>query len=185
MYLKNSKDGFGVISILLHWIMAVIIIGLFILGKYMLSLDYYDPNYHVFPWWHKSFGLLIVFLLIFRLIWKSINTIVIPLTHHKKIEIYFAKVVQLLLYILLVLCCISGYMISTADAVGVSFFDLFEVPATLAKGEQQTEWAQEIHYYSTYGLIILASFHMLGALKHHFIDKDVTLKRILTTREKK
>jgi cytochrome b561 len=185
MNILNTKNNFGIVSILIHWIMAIIIVGLFVIGKTMIDLDYYDANYHVYPWWHKSFGLLIVFLLIFRLIWKSINFKVVALIHHKKIEIYLAKIVQLLLYILLFICCVSGYLISTADDVGVGFFDIFQVPSIISKGEQQSELAQVIHYYSTYGLIILASLHMIGALKHHFIDKDITLIRILKTREKK
>ena len=61
---KNSEQNFGLITILIHWLMALLIIGLFILGKYMLSLDYYDPFYHTGPWWHKSIGLVVLFLLI-------------------------------------------------------------------------------------------------------------------------
>ena len=62
MNILNTKNNFGIVSILIHWIMAIIIVGLFVIGKTMIDLDYYDANYHVYPWWHKSFGLLIVFI---------------------------------------------------------------------------------------------------------------------------
>ena len=73
MQLTNTNNNFGLITIMIHWIMAVLIVGLFILGTIMVDLDYYDPNYHVFPWWHKSFGLIITFMFVFRLIWKWKN----------------------------------------------------------------------------------------------------------------
>lgn len=184
MHYKNTEQNFGLISILIHWVMALFIIGLFVIGKYMLSLDYYDPFYHSGPWWHKSFGLLVALLLVYRIIWKFKSSSVKPLETYKKYEITLAKLVQTLLYISLVVCCISGVMISTAKGAGISFFDLFEIPALIAKGKPQLELAGKIHYFATYTLIILASLHMLAALKHHFLDKDITLLRMLRTNPK-
>ncbi len=187
MQYKNTDKNFGLVMILLHWLMAIVIIGLFIIGKYMLSLDYYDPFYHTGPWWHKSLGLLIAFLVVYRIIWKIKNPTVKPLGSYKKYEISLAKLVQALLYFSLIICCISGVMISTAKGAGISFFDIFEIPALIANGKQQAELAGEVHYYATYSLIILAGLHMLAALKHHFLDKDITLLRIIRTniKEKK
>ena len=179
MQLKNTANNYGVVSIFIHWIMAIIIIGLFILGQYMVDLDYYDSNYQTAPWLHKSFGLLIAFLLIFRIIWKIMNPKVMPLSHFKKNEIKLAKVMQYSMYILIILCCISGAMISTAEGAGISFFGLFEIPAIIANGKEQAELAEEFHEFVTLALIIVAAIHMLAALKHHFIDKDTTLKRML------
>jgi cytochrome b561 len=181
MQYKNTAQSFGLITILIHWIMAILIIALFVVGKYMLSLDYYDPFYHSGPWWHKNFGLLLTVLLIYRIVWKLRNQKVKPLDSYKNYEINLAKLIQTLLYISLIVCCISGVMISTAKGVGISFFDLFEIPAMIAKGKQQSELAGEIHYFATYTLIILACLHMLAALKHHFFDKDITLTRIFRT----
>ena len=177
----NTENSFGLITIAIHWIMALFIIGLFIIGKYMVSLDYYDPFYHTGPWWHKSFGLVIGFMLVYRIIWKIQNPTVKPFDSYKKYEISLAKLIQTLLYIILIVCCISGVMISTAEGAGISFFDLFEIPALIAMGKSQAELAGETHYYATYTLIILAGLHMLAALKHHFLDKDITLLRILRT----
>jgi cytochrome b561 len=181
MKLTNTPVHFGLITILIHWIMALIIIGLFVLGKYMVDLDYYDNYYHIAPWWHKSFGLLIGVLLLIRIVWRINNPKVNALSNYKPLEIKAAQIMQYLLYLLILICCISGYLISTAEDAGVSFFDWFEIPAVLSNGEQQADLAGVIHEYSTLALIILAGFHALAALKHHFIDKDKTLIRIFKT----
>ena len=184
MQFTNTTTNYGLVTILLHWLMAVIIIGLFILGKIMHDLDYYDPNYHVFPWWHKSFGLVIAFMLVLRLIWKWKNPKVSEITPIKPIELKLSKIVHALLYLLILVCCISGMMISTAEGAGIDFFGWFEIPAIVANGESQAELAGEIHETSTLALVILISLHFLAALKHHFIDKDKTLKRMLSTKIK-
>ena len=184
MKITNTENNFGLIAILLHWIMAVIIIGLFVLGKIMHDLDYYDPNYHVFPWWHKSFGLVIAFLLVFRVFWKWKNPSVIAIKPNKPIELKLAKLVHVLLYLLILICCISGVMISTAERAGIEFFGWFEIPALISNGASQADFAGEIHELSTLALIVLASLHLLAALKHHFINKNNTLKRMLSTKIK-
>jgi cytochrome b561 len=162
--------------------MAIIIVSLFILGKYMVGLDYYDNYYHIAPWWHKSFGLLIAMLLIFRLIWRNTNPKVHTLISHKTYEIKLAKVMQLLLYLLIIICCTSGILISSAEGADIRFFDLFKLPALLSMGGEQTEIAEEIHEFATTALIVVTSLHMLAAIKHHFINKDRTLIRILTSK---
>jgi cytochrome b561 len=181
MLYKNTQHNYGLVSILIHWTMALIIIALFILGKYMIDLDYYDTNYHKAPWWHKSIGLSLFALLLFRTTWKLINTS--PQSISKKIiEINISKLVHILLYLLLFVCCVSGYLISTAEDAGVSFFNWFNIPALISKGADQADLAGDIHEYSTTILIITATFHMLAALKHHFINKNKTLIRMLTTK---
>jgi cytochrome b561 len=160
--------------------MALIIIGLFIVGKYMVDLDYYDSYYHKAPWWHKSIGLCLFILLAFRILWKSVNTSPAPISI-KNFEIKIAKIVHIVLYLLIFICCISGYLISTAEGVGLSLFDWIEIPALFNGGANQADLAGEVHEYATTGLIILATFHLFAALKHHFINKDKTLVRMFKT----
>jgi cytochrome b561 len=182
--MRNSSTAYGLITILLHWIMAVSIIAMFVLGKYMIGLDYYDPFYHTGPWWHKSIGLIVISLLLFRIIWKFSNQKVAEIENHKASEIKLAQLSQALLYLLMIICCVSGVMISTAEGAAIGFFDLFDIPAIVSLGETQAELAADIHEYSTLALIILAGLHMLAAMKHHFIDKDTTLIKILKIQNK-
>lgn len=179
MNYKNTDNNFGLVTILIHWVMALLIIGLFILGKYMLDLDYYDAYYQIAPWWHKSFGLLVFLLLLYRIVWKLINPKVKPLQSYKTYEIKLATFIQLSMYLVLLICCISGMIISTTKEATLSFFGLLDVPTLFTVGKEQVMIIEKIHEYSTLTLIILASLHMLAALKHHFLDKDLTLTRIL------
>jgi len=80
---------------------------------------------------------------------------------------------------LMLVVMICGYLISTAKGHGIDVFGLFEVPALIAGGESQGDIAGMIHEYLAYALIGLAALHALGALKHHLIDKDRTLLRMI------
>lgn len=181
MQLKNSESGFGLVAIAIHWVAALTIIGLFASGIYMRSLGYYDSLYQVLPFYHKSIGVTLFLLIIFRLIWRMINVHPKPLETHTKIEKVGAKAAHLGLYVLMLIVMVSGYLISTATGQGIEIFGLFELPATLYGLSGQEDVAGLIHEYLAYSLIGLAVIHTLGALKHHFIDKDKTLVRMLKT----
>lgn len=178
--LRNTKNSFGFVSKSLHWLMAVMLVGLFAVGLYMTSLDYYDPMYHTLPWWHKSIGLLVIFLLLIRFIWKMINPKPLPLESHKKWEVSLAEIIQKSFYGLVLLIGISGYLISTAKGKGIEFFNLFEVKAlTPALEEDRADLIGEIHEILAIVLIVLAVLHAAAAIKHHVLDKDKTLLRML------
>lgn len=180
MSIKNTPVKFGLISKLLHWTMAILLVGLFSIGLYMTGLDYYDPLYHSLPWWHKSFGLLVMGLLIFRYVWKLINKTPQPLRTHKKWEVFLAHILQNIFYGLILLIGISGYLISTAKGKSIEFFKLFEMPALLSEiNEGIADLIGEAHELLAILLAVLVVLHGLAAVKHHFIDKDETLKRML------
>ena len=180
MQISNTKNGFGIISKALHWLMAVLLITLFAVGLYMTGLDYYDPLYHSLPWWHKSIGLLTIMLLLLRIFWKLINTEPEALATHKVWEVFLATLIQQLFYFLILLIGISGYLISTAKGKGIEFFNFFEISAvTPALEEGRADLIGDAHEILAILLIVLAALHAAAALKHHFIDKDETLKRMI------
>jgi cytochrome b561 len=86
---------------------------------------------------------------------------------------------HLFIYVDLFLVMTAGYLISTADGVGIPVFGLFEVPALVSGIEDQAELAGTVHLYLAWVLVIFAGLHGLAALKHHFIDRDATLVRML------
>lgn len=177
---KNTKEQFGWISIALHWVMAIFLTGLFSLGLYMTTLDYYDPLYHSLPWWHKSFGLLVLLLLVLRFVWKIGNPQPEALSTHKRWEISLAHIIQRVFYVLILLMGISGYLISTAKGKGIEFFTLFEFPAiTEVIDEEIVDMIGVVHLVLALILATLVVLHASAALKHHFIDKDKTLKRMI------
>ena len=177
---KNTSQQFGLISIGLHWLMALLLTGLFAVGLYMTSLDYYDPLYHRLPWWHKSIGLLIIMLLLVRVVWTLNNVHPDPLKNHKVWEVSLAKGIQYGFYGLILLIGISGYLISTAKGKGIEFFTLFDVPAvTQGVAEETADLIGNAHLIMAWMLASLVVLHAAAALKHHFMDKDNTLKRML------
>jgi cytochrome b561 len=145
----------------------------------MTELDYYDALYHTLPWWHKSFGLLVIGLLLFRFLWRFSNPEPQPLSTHKNWEVFLAQIIQKLFYGLILLIGLSGYFISTAKGKGIDFFGWFEIPAiTQAIKGERADLVGEIHELLAITLFVLALLHAAAALKHHFIDKDETLKRM-------
>lgn len=176
---KNTHTSYGWIAIALHWLMAVMVIGLFGLGLYMVELTYYDSWYRGSMDLHKSIGITLALLLIFRFAWRALGTKPEPVSINNTLVNKAAKVAHILLYLLLCFIVISGYMISTADGRAIDVFGVVTIPAIDFSIAGQADIAGEIHYYMACTLIGLVILHALGALKHHFIDKDKTLVRML------
>ncbi len=179
--LKNNSTHYGLISRLIHWLMALSIFFMFGLGLYMMDLGYYDAWRKGSVDLHKSIGMLLLLLLVFRTIWSFISTTPTPLAGPKW-EQMSAKAVHGLLYLLMFTLMLTGYLISTADGRGIEIFTLVTIPALPLSFDQQEDLSGEIHEILAYLLIALASFHGLAALKHQFINKDGALMRMIKSK---
>jgi cytochrome b561 len=171
-------NKYPLVTRLLHWITAVLVVGLFLSGWYMVQLDYYSPWYQKLPEWHIAAGLLLIFLWLLVLI-----RLFLPKTqfnqNHAKFERVFSILVKWLFYLLVSLMLISGYLITTADGDGFVLFNLIKIPAISHFSATQIDNLGLIHEYTSYTIMVLLGFHVLGAFKHHLIDRDETLKRML------
>lgn len=179
MQLKNSAERYGLVAVTIHWVVAAVVIGLFALGFWMVDLTYYDDWYKQAPDIHRSVGILLLGVMLVRVIWRFANTGPKPLSSHKRWEVASAHAAHSLLYLLIFVAMVSGYLISTADGSSISVFDLFEVPSVTGQIKGLEDTAGTVHYWSTWAIVALASVHAAGALKHHFIDRDQTLRRML------
>lgn len=183
--LENTNDAYGWIAILLHWAMAVTIFFLFGLGLYMVDLSYYDAWYRDALELHKSIGVTLMLLWSVRVVWKLSQTSPKPLAKespYRGLEIKLANFVHHLLYFLMFAIMLTGYLISTADGRGISVFGLFELPSMGEFVENQEDLAGEVHFFLAWGLMVVVAMHLLAALKHHFVDKDATLIRMLNVK---
>ena len=153
--------------------MAVLIVGLFVLGIYMVELDYYDKWYNAAPWWHKSIGMVTFLLLLLRAGWLLLNPRPDVLSSYSRWEVVAARLTHILFYLLLFLVSISGYFITTAKGAPIDMFGWFEIPALTSLNESPAELAGRLHEYSAYILAALFLLHVMASLKHHFYDKDV------------
>jgi cytochrome b561 len=179
MRLGNTRQTYGVISIALHWLVALLVLSLFPLGLYMTSLDYYHPWYQAAPHLHRSLGITLLLLLSLRLCWRFISPPPQPLDGGSRLLRRVAGLVHGGLYLLLFAIAVSGYLISTADGRGIEVFGWFTVPALLPAFKDMEDAAGDVHFVLAVSLIGLVALHGLAALKHHFIDRDSTLMRML------
>ena len=179
MPLRNSPTRYGWVSIVTHWLVALAVFGLFALGLWMVGLDYYSTWRKDAPDLHKSIGLVLLALMILRVLWRFVSPPPRALDSYSRLTRNGARFGHAFLYFTLFAVMIAGYLISTADGVGIPVFGLFEVPALVSGLPDQADTAGLIHFYLAWVLVIFSGLHALAALKHHFIDRDATLKRML------
>ena len=178
MQWRNTSVRYGLVSVVLHWLVALVVFGLFALGFWMVGLSYYDPWRQSAPDLHKSIGILLFAVMLLRVLWRLCSPAPAALASHGRLIRLASKLGHGVLYLGLFGVMVSGYLISTADGRGIEVFGLFSVPATLTGIPQQEDIAGTIHEYLAWGLVIFAGLHGLAALKHHFIDRDSTLLRM-------
>lgn len=175
--MKATVNSYNRTAQIIHWVSAIVIIGMFAVGVWMVELNYYSQWYKQAPHLHKSIGILLALLTLFRIVWK-VKTLS-PKIEGKPIEIKLAKAVHHFIYLDLLLIFLSGYAISTADGRGIEVFNWFTVPGLGELFPGQADLAGAIHALAAWTLIAMAGLHALAALKHHFINKDNTLRKMI------
>ncbi len=162
---------------ILHWLVALIILGLLSVGFLMGMMEYSPLKLNIYML-HKSFGMSVLGLVIVRILWRAYKKPPASLPSHAKWEKNLAHIIHALLYVGMIGMPLSGWVMSSAGEYPVSFFGLFEFPAITAKNEQLLELSQNTHEIFAYMLIAGVGLHFLGAAKHHIIDRDFTLRRM-------
>lgn len=175
---ENTDRKYGYSSIILHWLMAIALILLYFSGDYMVTLDYYDSWYHLAPELHKSFGIVVGLLMLFRFILNKSQGHLHVLSAGGLINIV-AYLVHHLFYLLVLLLVITGYLITTAKGQGIDVFGLFTVPALIEENIETGEFSGQLHDLLASVFMLLLIAHTLAALYHHFIIRDNTLKSML------
>ena len=176
--LRNSTKSYGWITITLHWLQATGIIFMFGLGLYMVELTYYDAWYKGSLDLHKSLGICLMLVWVAMVVWRNLNPRPRPEPAPAH-ELLAAKAMHWVLYLVIAALLITGYLISTADGRSIEVFELFSVPALPAFVENQETVVGDIHEILAWTLAACVAVHFLAALKHHFLDRDKTLRRML------
>lgn len=178
MQLKNTPDTYGLVNKLVHWLLAITIIGMIFFGWYMGDLEISPDKFKLYAL-HKSIGITVLALVVFRVFWRLFLGVPKSLPHHKDWEKLLSKAAHLLLYIAIFVMPLSGWLMSSAAGFPVSVFGAFTMPDLIEKNREFGKLLGSVHLLSAWTILVLVSLHVLGALKHHFIDKDETLKRML------
>ncbi len=177
MNFKNTQNDYGLIARCFHWASVWILFGLVLLGLYMDGLPKSVYKYDLYNM-HKSFGLLLLVLVVLRIVWRLWGTPPDPQGTYKSWEKILAKSAQYFLYFLMMAIPLSGWVMSSGGGHPIVFFGL-DVPPLIGKDMDMGKIAHDIHQKLPIILIVVMLLHVLGAFKHHFMAKDRTLKQMI------
>ena len=176
MQYKNTETRFGVVSIFLHWLMTILMIGLLLLGLYMTRIPISLLKLKLYGL-HKEVGILILVLAIIRIIWRFTNAV--PHLTMPRWEVIVAKAAHFAFYAFMLILPVTGWIMSSAAGLQVSLFGWFELPDFVGPSEHLQAIMIEVHKWLAYCLIAAICVHVVAALKHHFINNDTVLRRML------
>ncbi len=186
MGLRNLTTGWGWLARLLHWSMAGIILFMLGLGYYMTEIV--TDVFEQFPLFqtHKSWGFTVFVLALLRIVWRFFNPTPALPDHMSGLERLAAHGGHWALYILMFALPLSGWLMSSAsplqDLYGIKnmVFGLFEMPDPLVPGDGDIEELfSDIHYWCAWALAAVLAGHVGAALKHHLVNKDNVLRRMV------
>ena len=184
MAMRNSWQTWGSLSIGLHWLTLIFILSLAIVGLFMTELANGPLKIQVYAL-HKSFGLTVLGLTIIRLVWRLFSITPKTTANMPTWQNLIAKLTHGLLYLLLFAMPISGWLYNSAAGFPLKYFGLFKLPKLSDYNPELKQLAGDAHETFFYILALLMLIHAGAALKHHYLDKDTTLIRMLPWLAKK
>lgn len=177
----DTKETLSLTTRLLHWLVAITIVTLICVGYYMAEFDV-GWLYPI----HKAFGVLALLIILPRIIWRLKNGWPIPVRDYPAWEDKLARLSHWILIVGSIIMPLSGFIFSGASGHGVSVFGLVLAPTNynanheaIPFNEPVADIGHEIHEVVGMIMAIAVVLHVAGALKHHILDKDRTLLRML------
>ena len=178
MTFRNTTRSWGSLSKALHWLIVLLIIGQWVIMQRAEALPLGSAKVWTIGL-HKSIGMTVLALAIIRLVWRWLNPVPTLDGLAKSWEKLLAHLSHLLLYGLIFALPLSGWLMSSARGFGVAWFGFFTLPDLVAKDNALYEQLKDLHHLLFAALVVVALLHIAGALKHHVIDKNEVLKRML------
>lgn len=167
------------VAVLLHWLMALFIVAAFALGLTMVDIPGLTPTKLKYFSWHKWLGVTVLGLACLRLLWR-LSHAAPPYPHSMpRWQQKSAHALHGLLYLLIFAVPLSGYFYSLAAGVPVVYLGVLPLPVLIGADAELKPILKQVHYALNMALLAGFALHVLAALKHHFIDRDGVLKRML------
>lgn len=168
----------------LHWMMAGLIIVAFALGWTLADMEL-SPQKLRWLSWHKWLGITVLGLAALRLVWRLVHPApplpaTIPVWQQGA-----AHAIHLLLYGLMFAIPLSGWLFSSAKGIPVVYLTILPLPDLIGADEQWAHRLRMLHEVLNYTLLIAVAAHVGAALKHHFIERDDILARMLPIMRRK
>lgn len=176
----NTQRYTGV-AISLHWLIGLMILASFGLGTYMTDLTLSPAKLRYFSW-HKWAGVTIFMLVMLRCIWRLTHAAPALPASLPRWQRLSAEASHYLLYALMIAIPLSGWLMSSAKGFQTVYFGILPIPDLLDKNKELGESLTLVHKSLNYTMIGVVILHAAAALKHHFIDKDDILRRMLPGR---
>ena len=162
----------------LHWLMAILLVSLFAVGTYMHELPLSPWKLQVYSW-HKWAGVTAFILVLVRLAWRFTHRPPpLPINMSRSAELA-AHAGHTLLYILMIAIPLTGWLMSSAKGIQTVYFGIVPIPDLLAKNKELGNLLRDVHEILNLTLAAVVIGHIGAALKHHLMDKDDVLTRML------
>lgn len=182
MTAKNTPAAWGSVSQILHWLIALLILALGVVGLTMGELPK-TPKYFWVYTAHKSLGLTVLALVLVRIGWRLYAGAPRPVPGTPRLQALLASATHGAIYLLILALPLSGWIYDSANALRpFRWFGLVEVPKLVAPDEALAASAHGAHEWLFWLLMALVAGHAGAALYHHFIQRDATLARMLPRR---
>ncbi len=178
MPIKNLADRWGGVSITLHWLTALMIVGLVVVGLLMQELANSPTKIQVYGL-HKSIGLTVLALTVLRLLWRLFAGAPAPVPGTPRWQLWAANATHGALYLILLAMPLSGWLYNSASGFPLKWFGLFSLPKLSGYDAQVKAFALGAHETLFLVLAAIVTVHALAALKHHYFNRDRTLVRML------
>lgn len=173
------------IAITLHWVLALALVGIFVMGNYMSDLPFSPQRLKLYNW-HKWAGITILTLSTLRLLWRATHR---PPDLPGRIissmptwQLHAYRATHGVMYALFFAVPLMGWAYSSAAGFPVVVFGVLPLPDFVPASKALAETLKPLHGLLAYSLALLVVLHVAAALKHHWIDKDGLLQRMLPTR---
>ena len=178
MSLKNTETSYGKMSIILHWLMSVMVIGMVAVGFIVDAMSRGETK-DMIVGLHISTGFIVLMLALFRWYWMLSNKKLSPVEGVSKAETGMSHATKWLLMLAIVAMPLSGMLMIMSFGKGVNVYGLFEVPALVSENKYVGRLFVKLHGWGGYAISAVIGLHIAGAIYHHFIKKDDTLNRML------
>lgn len=175
MQLRDTPSDYGTVTRWLHWLTATAIVLMLAIGWFAGSFP--ESTERTLMGFHVSLGVGVLGLGILRLLWRAANRNRPP--RDADVLGRFATLVQWALIALLVIIPLSGWLMASAGGHTPGFFGLFSLPPLVAESDALHEFGEEVHEILPWILVGVLALHVVGALKHHYVDRDATLQRMV------
>ncbi len=174
----NPASGYTRTAVILHWATALLVFSAFALGLYMVGLAFSPTKLRLFSY-HKWMGVTVFLFAAARLAWRAFHKTPELPDAMPAWERFAAKSAHWLLYALMFAVPFSGWLMSSAHGFQTVYLGIIPIPDLIGKNKELEEALELVHSILNKGLMLLAFMHIAAALKHHFIDRDEVLKRML------